>query len=582
MAPVLAACWLLGLFAAAPALRTSQRYGFTDRLRDALILGIAIPFALGFVQLLYPVACWIVLAGCIALAVARAIRSSFPRARELGATQFEIPYLLVAALAIVAWPQLMRPLLDGDSLSYHLPNAASWVQSHGLWTAVTHYWWYPPASELFATGAYAVAGPFAVQWSGFGALALLGFRIVAWARERFGAPPWLADALGAATMTSAPLTLQAGSLQNDVWLAAFFLEALWCIGSDDVAAMRTTAVTVLLKPYGWVLAAIAMLARRTALTVWMSAAAPIALWVVHDLVLQHHTDLPIASTWYPGTMQTSIAAHGPPAVALAVRTALGASPFAFAAMLAALGSLVYGRRDPPLALAALAALLLWIVMPFVYDNGTPQLATGASLRQVAPAIATGALLLLPPMLRASRIAYGLLVASSVFGAWTTLAVFWNDAPTRSAVGVAIVAVALVAVARRLRHSWPVAAGMTVAIVASAWLAGRNPVPYYADALRVDGSTTGVYAWIARTKPRAVGGWGLRLGVVDVLDEGARAIDLPDRGACAAARRQNVLLASVAESTLSPKANRARLTAARHCGGIRYSDGFAVVADGSPN
>ena len=88
------------------------------------------------------------------------------------------PYVLIAALVVVAWPQLVRPLLDGDSLSYHLPNAASWVQAHSLWTTATRYWWYPPASELFASGLYAVASPFALPWCGFGALALLGFRFV--------------------------------------------------------------------------------------------------------------------------------------------------------------------------------------------------------------------------------------------------------------------------------------------------------------------------------------------------------------------------------------------------------------------
>jgi hypothetical protein len=53
---LLAAIWLLGLFAAAPVLRTGSRYDFPNRLRDALVLGVAIPFGLGFVHLLYPAA----------------------------------------------------------------------------------------------------------------------------------------------------------------------------------------------------------------------------------------------------------------------------------------------------------------------------------------------------------------------------------------------------------------------------------------------------------------------------------------------------------------------------------------------
>ena len=179
-----AALWLLGLFAAAPALRTSARYDFPDRLRDALILGISIPFALGLVHALYAVACWCVLAICIAVAYARGLAKP-ARAPNAAAP---IPYLLIGALLAVGWPQLMRPLLEGDSLSYHLPNAASWIQAHSIWTTATRYWWYPPASELFAAGLYVTGGPFALPWCGFVALALLGFRIAAWARTAFAAP----------------------------------------------------------------------------------------------------------------------------------------------------------------------------------------------------------------------------------------------------------------------------------------------------------------------------------------------------------------------------------------------------------
>ena len=42
-------------------------------------------------------------------------------------------------------------------------------------------------------------------------------------------------ALAAATVTMTPLALQAGSLQNDVWLAAFFLESLWVLRREPAA-----------------------------------------------------------------------------------------------------------------------------------------------------------------------------------------------------------------------------------------------------------------------------------------------------------------------------------------------------------
>ena len=136
------ALWLLGLYGAAPALRTSARYETADRLRDALVLGIAIPLALGFVHALYPLTCWLALAASLIAAYLRRVPDETPAAASAAP-----PYLLAAALAIVAWPPLMRPLLEGDSTSYHLPNAAAWLQAHSLWTEATRYWWYPPASE---------------------------------------------------------------------------------------------------------------------------------------------------------------------------------------------------------------------------------------------------------------------------------------------------------------------------------------------------------------------------------------------------------------------------------------------------
>ena len=217
-------------------------------MRNALVLGVAIPLLLGCVNLLYPAACWLMRAACVA-AAARWHRDSAPAAGGV------VPYVTIAALALVAWPQLMRPLLDGDSLSYHLPNAASWVQSHGIWTTATRYWWYPPASELFASGIYATGGPFALAWAGFGALALVGLRVAAWARTEFAAPAWLADALAAAIVTAMPLALQA-SLQNDVWLAAFWLETLWLL-RRPASGWAALAICALMKPDGWIFAVVA-------------------------------------------------------------------------------------------------------------------------------------------------------------------------------------------------------------------------------------------------------------------------------------------------------------------------------------
>ena len=568
------ALWLLGLLAAAPALRTSARYETADRLRDALILGIAIPFALGFVHALYPFACWLALALCLIAAFVRRVPGAVPAAASAAP-----PYLLVAALAIVAWPPLMRPLLEGDSISYHLPNAAAWLQAHSLWTEATRYWWYPPASELFASGLYAAAGPFALPWCGVAAIALLGFRLVTWAREEFGASPLLADAFAAAAVTVLPIAIQAGTLQNDVWLAAFWLESLWAIGRERGAAMRAVAVTALLKPQGWLFALVALVTSRARVSTWLAAASALGLWVLHDaLAWRYAAFAPGDAAW--GAPGSSILAHGAPAIALLAGVLLRDSPFAFVALAAALlGPLAASHRR--LGWAAFAAAVVFLALPFGYATNVAQLATGASLRFAAPALAAGALLVLPAARRSGTIATGLFAICALYGAGQVVALFYNDAPTRLAVPIAILAVGVVALARKIASAWPVAAGIAAIAVAANALAAAHPVDFYADALRVRARSTSVYAWLTSSHPSAIGGWGLALGSANVLSPGTRTVDLPDERACAFALRDGLLLVALAEEGRSDSFNAARLAAARRCGSVRYDDGLAVVVAPAP-
>jgi hypothetical protein len=572
---VFAALWLLGLYAAAPALRKHGPYDFVDRLRDALVLGVAIPLGLGLVHALYPIACWLALAACLVIAWRRDLRDGERHARQRRTARR--PYLLIAALALVAWPPLMRPLLDGDSLSYHLPNAASWVQAHSLWTATTRYWWYPPASELFASGLYAVSGPFALPWCGFGALALVGFRVLAWSRHAFAAPPLLADALAAATVTAYPLAIQAGTLQNDVWLAAFWLESLWSIGRDEGAAMRAIAVTALIKPQGWLFAAVALAVTKAKARIWLAAAGAIALWLLHDAVLWRSAVLTLASTAYGSTFASSILAHGLAALGLLVRVGLRTSPFALIALGVALLGLPIGRREPRLAWAGFIAALIFLALPFGYASNVAQLATGASLRFAAPAIVVGALLLTRAANRIPLVATALLGASALFGAASILGVFYNDAPTLVAPAVALLAIGAIALARAARTPWPIPAGMAIVAIVASLLAASHPVDFYTDALRVNGRTTGLYDWISKRRPAAIGGLGIALGAVNVLSPRTRSLELIDRGACPLAAQRRLLLVAIAEDGRPSPFNARRLRAARACGAVLYDDGLAVVS-----
>lgn len=571
MTTVLSALWLLGLYAAAPVLRTGKGYSGVDRLRDALILGIAIPFTLGIAHLLYPIACWIALAVCIAVAYSRGTQ-----ARVAGATSGLLPYALVVSLVAVSWPQLIRPLLEGDSLSYHLPNAASWAQTHSLWLAATRYWWYPPASELFASGLYTVGSPFALPWCGAAALALLGFRVAAWTRDA-GAPALLADALAAATVTIFPLAIQGGTLQNDVWLAAFWLEALWLLNAPAGAASaaRTVAVTTLIKPQGWLLTAIALVAYRARATLWLAAGCGIALWVLHDAILWRGAIVAPAGSFVPA-LRTAILAHGLPALDTLLRVAVTTSPFGLLAFCAALLAPAIVRDRRSLAWASFGAAALFLILPYGYNTAVAQLATGASLRFAAPAIASGAVILAQPARRIPGVATALLMASALFGIVLVLHTFWNDTSTHVALRIAALSAAFVAAAQLRRLVWPAVLAFGAAVALSTHLAARHPLDYYADALRVGRASPTIYRWIAQAHPAAIGGWGLRLGVVNILAPQTRTIDLSDAQACAQARRSGVLLVAVAENDRSATFNAQRLRSARGCGQSVFEDPIGVA------
>ena len=569
-----AGLWLLGLYAAAPVLRTGPNYRFPDRLRDALVLGVAIPFALGFVHALYWGACWAALLLCIAFA---AWRSLGERNAADEKTARPLPYLLIATLLLVAWPQLMRPLLDGDSLSYHLPNAAAWVHAHSLWTATTHYWWYPPGSELFASAIYAVGSPFALPWCGFCALTLLGFRIAAWSRDGLGLSPLSADALAAATVSAYPLAIQGGTLQNDVWLAAFWLETLWSLRAlPPQRFVPSAAVTALIKPQGWILAAIALLASRARPILWVGTFSVLGIWLIHDAALWKTAIASPAASMGGGFFGSTILAHGLGAFALLGAVAIRLSPFALIALIAALFGPLAAMRDRALGWAAFAALVLFFVLPFGYETSVAQLANGTSLRFAAPAIAAGALLLAPLVRRFGVIATVLLWISTIYGCWFVLAIFWNDGSTHIALAVAALGVAIAAVANRMQLRLITGVAFLAAVVLATHLAARHPLDYYNDSLSVGGTSPGVYRWIQQAQPYEIAGWGLRSGVVNVLSPDTLTADLDDSEPCKRTPFP-ALLVAVAQSDLPPAVNAHRLRVARTCGGTVYHDAIGVVA-----
>jgi hypothetical protein len=308
------------------------------------------------------------------------------------------------------------------------------------------------------------------------------------------------------------------------------------------------------------------------------ALAAAAAWLVRDaLLLRHALISPAASSAYANPFGSTILAHAPAAFWVLVTVMLRISPFALAALCAALAGPPLSPKDRALGWAAFAAAIVFFVLPFGYETSVAQLATGESLRFAGPAIAAGAVLLGPVARRFPAVALPLLLASAAYGIWYVLAIFWNDGGTHVALAVAAIAAAVTAVSVRLRTGWPSAVAVGAAVVLSVHLAARHPLDYYNDALAVNGNAPGVYRWIAATKPPSVDGVGLRLGVVNVLSPATATRDLLDAAFCSSAAPGSAIV-TVAQNDMTLQANDARLRAARSCGRILYGDPLAVVTE----
>ncbi|MGH7736592.1 MAG: hypothetical protein ACREMP_01790 [Candidatus Tyrphobacter sp.] len=563
----LAALWIVGLVVAAPLLRGGPR--LADRARDAIVIGVAIPLVLGVLHLLYWPLCWVALVLCVA--------GSFAWRRNDRAFREPMPYLLFGMLALVAWPQLVQPALDGNTLAHHLPTAASWVHAHGIWTTQTRYWWYPPASELFASALYAVSTPFALGYAGFVALALLSLRIYAWAREGAHLPTRYADAFAAAVCAIAPLALQAGSLQNDVWLAAFVVEILWSAPVDDVTVLRSAALCALLKPDGWIYAAIALAASGAKPRAWAIAIAAAFAWVVRDTLLWHSAFVPAGTLGLAHLWRSTMLAHPEASLALGFAAAAKYAPLAVLLLLAALASPRLAR-DSPLASAGIACVIVALVMPFGFADASAHLAGTSALRYFAPAIVVGALVLAPHLRALPHWSLWIVLGAAIVEGLGVLSIFWNDRAALVALVAALAVPLGIAALRRTQTRWTFAIAAGALVVITTVLASRTPVRFVSDALAVRGQRSGVYAWIARAHPPRIAGWGLQTGAIALLSPRTTIADVPDADPCGHAQRIKATLIALAEPGHTSRFNRSRIHEAALCGRVLYRDPLAIAVD----
>lgn len=555
---IAAFAYLALLWYAAPVL-SREAASIADRLRAVLLLGVAIPGALALVHLLYAPLLWI---GAIAAAAWR-IRKKPPAAEHDGAL-----YAAFGAALLVLWPPLARPLLDGDSLLYHLPNAAAFAQTHSLWTARAPYWLYPPGSELFASGLLVASGRWSLPLAGALPALLLLSRLYGAARSR-GAPAYAAAGAALAFVCTPVAAFQAGTLQNDLWLAAFLVEI---VASADGSA-ASLAVCALLKPYGWIEALIGAAAARISLRTVALSFLPLIAWIVRDAILLAQSGSPGFSA--PGYWGSTIAGNGAAAFAQLAHGIAAATPQAFLWI----GLLVLGLAYPAarrFALAGIAAFALYAFLPVSYSNGiTNYVLDASSLRYALPALACGGLVGAVLCVRAPlAAAAGYAVAA--WGAWSVLGVFWNDSYTHWALAAAALAVAAGLVARRTRGILAAAAALGVLLLGAQSAAARAS-GFYGDWMRQpSGKPTGAFSWIAARRPPRVLAVNVREGAI-IMSSPSTAVTLAfSASACEQARRERALIFAGSNEDADAGSLPAIFAKARSCGKVVYEDGAAII------
>jgi len=499
------------------------------------------------------------------------------RARQAGATEpirFQNLWLVlpVVAAALAASPALFQPPIEGDTLIYHLPNAAAWVHAGSVWTTSTRYWWYPGGSELFAAGLLAIGAWWSAGVSGFVAAALGGSRIAAWGAE-IGAPAWAAACVGAAFVAAPLAAAQAGDLRNDLWLAAFFLEALWLLHARERIG-PALAVTSIVKPIGFVFAGIAAIAGRARARdlVWF---APLGIWIARDAILWRSAVIPPSSTAFP-LWQTTIAAHGIVGFATLERALLSAGiPTLLFAVLPILGLAFRGVRAH--AAAGIAATVAFFLLPFGFASSVPQLSAGTSLRFELPAMAAGALVACAIAARTPITVGSLAAVAALWGEASWFVLYRNDVATWFGAPL-VAAIAGCAFAFRKR-----AIGLAVGVSACAalmifgYVAAARAVGFYAAAAAGQEHPTGLYGWLQSHRPKAIVAVDIHPGAVSVLTHETAVFDAAGADACAQARKSRALLVVGTDPAVPNKSRAFRFAQARRCGVKLYGDAESIVA-----
>jgi hypothetical protein len=554
--------WLAGLWFAAPLIDVDE-CDFGDRIRSTIILGVAIPFVLAFLGIFW---------GWSAFALLAAASFARRRLRATTAAAPEPALLAVCAAALLfLWPQLVHPVLEGDSLAYHLPNAAAWAQSHSIWQTNAREWFYPGASELFAAPFVAFGAHFSLPLCGSLPALLLMARIAIWGRE-LGARTLEAGLCAFALVATPIAAYEVGTLQNDLWLAAFFVETLYVLRSRG--GWTTAAVTGLLKPVGFGYAAIAILVTRRLEVRMLLAFLPLGLWLVRDAVLLPSAQVAIEPI--PDYWATTIAANLRPTLGLlgsGLRYAGFATPLFLA--LPFLG-LAFPRIRSACIGGSLASVL-FLFLPYSFFGNINYIAAGTSFRFALPAMACGALVLCAITARSRRLGIALAGLISICGITVVMTVFWNDGWAGPvALGITPLCIAAV-LFDRTRQRYAAVAISAIVVVAAAPLAQTRAAGFFDDWMRgPSGAPTHAFDWIALHRPERLAVWNVGAGSVLLMSPGTRTVEAAESVPCETAKTDRALLFAGTDRDLPAVEQARRRDIARACGNVVYDDDAALI------
>ncbi len=574
VAGIKAAVWLVGLWYAAKIFSHDANLSPAGRMRDCVILGVAIPFSLAMTHtLIVPVCVTSLIALC--LIRSKLAPPTFRPSKAAASTAVRVARALptIGAFAVM-WPAMVRPLLQGDSLGYHLPNAASWSQQHSFWITNTSYWWYPGGSELFACGVYTVAGPLTIGLSGGIILVLLGQRLFEFALQE-GVKPLVSGALSCMAVTTSVVAMQAANLQNDVWLAAFTVEIMWCIRFERAALWRTSAICSIIKVYGCIITIVCLLFAKTRLLVVLVAIFPIVVWIARDVILSHTALISATYTSYPHLEQTTIAFQGRAGIRVLVDT-IAKQDTGFLILIVSTFATIVARRNNVMRLTTAFLVILFLVLPYGFRNDIPQLATGQSLRFLLPGLMVGFVAAFPMLSRRSNVVAAIAFGIAAVQVFNVEQIFKNDATTHN-VFIVICIVSIVLVLSRGEIGRSATALVAASLITyAARLSGTHPTAYYGDLLAKRGKPSTLFHWLETSAVQRLVAWRLRSGSINVLIPGVTVFDVNGADPCHEARELGAILLISDDPASSSLELDSRRRAGRQCGLIMFDDGTSLL------